>query len=98
LALHGFDVVAVAQLEGAGSIHEKTAERAYEVGKEADRPDAEAVFLSGTGMPTLAMFQLLEGDLGKPVISAACAMMWNALRIAGVRIARQGHGRLLLRT
>jgi maleate isomerase len=38
-------------------------------------PEAKAVFLSGTGMPTLAMLQVLEDDLGKPVISAASAMM-----------------------
>jgi maleate cis-trans isomerase len=45
-------------------------------------------------MPTLAMLQVLEDDLGKPVISAASAMMWNALRVAGVRSQRRGYGRL----
>ncbi|MEA2738524.1 MAG: maleate isomerase [Acetobacteraceae bacterium] len=95
LALHGLDVVGVARLEGVRSIYEETPERAYTVGKQADRPEAEAVFLSGTGMPTLAMLQVLEDDLGKPVISAASAMMWNALRIAGVRSRRVGYGRLL---
>jgi maleate isomerase len=98
LALHGFDVVGVARLKGVRSIYEETTERAYAVGRQADRPEAEAVFLSGTGMPTLAMLQVLEDDLGKPVISAASAMMWNALRIAGVKSPRQGYGRLLLRT
>jgi maleate isomerase len=97
LALHGFDVVGVARLEGVGSIYDETAERAYSVGRQADRPEAEAIFLSGTGMPTLAMLQILEDDLGKPVISAASAMMWNALRIAGVTSARQGYGRLFAR-
>jgi maleate isomerase len=97
LALHGFDVVGVARLEGVRNIYEETTERAYAVGKKADRPEAEAVFLSGTGMPTLAMLQVLEDDLGKPVISAASAMMWNALRIAGVWGALQGYGRLLAR-
>ena len=94
LTLHGFDVVGVARLEGVRNIYEETTERAYAVGKQADRPEAEAVFLSGTGMPTLAMLQVLEDDLGKPVISAASAMMWNALRIAGVRGPRLGYGRL----
>jgi maleate isomerase len=98
LALHGFDVVGVARLEGVRNIYEETTERAYAVGRQADRPEAEAVFLSGTGMPTLAMLQVLEDDLGKPVISASSAMMWNALRIAGVRCPRQGYGCLLART
>jgi maleate isomerase len=94
LTSHGFDVVGVARLEGVRSIYEETTERAYMVGRQADRPEAEAVFLSGTGMPTLAMLQVLEDDLGKPVISAASAMMWHALRVAGVHSAPQGYGRL----
>ena len=95
LVLHGFDVVGVARLEGVRNIYEETAERAYAVGRQADRPDADAVFLSGTGMPTLAMLQFLEDDLGKPVISASSAMMWHALRVAGVSSSRPGYGRLL---
>ncbi len=98
LELHGFDVVGVARLEGVRSIYEETTERAYTVGRQADRLDAEAVFLSGTGMPTLGMLQVLEDDLGKPVISAASAMMWNALRVAGVNRPRPGYGRLFGRT
>lgn len=94
LVLHGLDVVGTARLEGVRNIYEETTERAYAVGRQADRPEAEAVFLSGTGMPTLAMLQTLEDDLGKPVISAASAMMWNALRIAGVNRLRPGYGRL----
>jgi maleate cis-trans isomerase len=98
LAQHGFDVVGVARLEGVRNIYKETTERAYAAGKQADRPEAEAVFLSGTGMPTLGMLQMLEDDLGKPVFSAASAMMWHALRVAGVRSPRPGYGRLLLRT
>jgi maleate cis-trans isomerase len=94
LVQHGLDVVGVARLEGARNIYEETTERAYIVGRQADRPEAEAVFLSGTGMPTLGMLQALEDDLGKPVLSASSAMMWNALRIAGVNSPRPGYGRL----
>jgi maleate isomerase len=98
LTQHGFDVVSVARLQNVRSIYEETTERAYAVGKQADRPEAQAVFLSGTGMPTLSMLQVLEDDIGKPVFSAASAMMWHALRVAGVRAPRQGYGRLLLQT
>ena len=59
-----------------------------------DREDAEAVFLSGTGMPTLPVLELLEQDLAKPVISSASAMMWHALRLAGVRQPISAYGRL----
>ncbi len=95
LTLCGLDVVGVARLENVRNIYEENIERAYAAGRAADRPAAEAVFLSGVGMPTLGALQMLEDDLGKPVISAASAMMWNALRVAGVRAPRPGYGRLL---
>jgi maleate cis-trans isomerase len=38
----------------------------------------------------------MERDLGKPVVSAAAAMMWNALRVAGVPDPLPGFGSLLL--
>ncbi len=53
------------------------------------------MFLTGTGMPTLPVLEMLEQDLGKPVISSAWAMMWHALRLAGVRQPIPGYGRLL---
>jgi len=56
---------------------------------------ADAVFLSGTGMPTVTVLESLEQDLGKPVISSASAMMWHALRLAGVGQSVMGYGRLL---
>jgi maleate cis-trans isomerase len=46
-------------------------------------------------MPTIPILETLEQDLGKPVISAASAMMWNALQLAGVRPHVPGYGRLL---
>jgi maleate isomerase len=98
LTAHGFDVVGMARLQRVRNIYDETPARAYAVGRQADRPEAEAVFLSGTGMPTLAIIQALEDDLGKPVISAASAMMWAALRAAGVSAQRPGYGRLFART
>jgi maleate isomerase len=95
LEAHGLEVVNFANLEGVRNIYDETAERAYGLARMVDREDAEAVFLSGTGMPTLPVLELLEQDLGKPVISSASAMMWHALRSAGVRSPIAGYGRLL---
>ncbi|MBV9815100.1 MAG: Asp/Glu racemase, partial [Alphaproteobacteria bacterium] len=95
LEAHGLEVVNFANLQGVTNIYEETAERAYGLARLVDREDAEAVFLSGTGMPTLPVLELLEQDLGKPVISSASAMMWQALRLAGVRQLIPGYGRLL---
>ena len=51
---------------------------------------------SGTGMPTITVLEMLEQDLAKPVISSAGAMMWHALRVAGVGQPIPGYGRLLM--
>jgi maleate isomerase len=95
LEAHGFEVVNFANLTGVTNIYDETAERAYGLARSIDVETAEAVFLTGTGMPTLPVVELLEQDLKKPVISSASAMMWHALRLAGVRQPIPGYGRLL---
>jgi maleate isomerase len=95
LEAHGFTVVRAQNLQGVTNIYDETAERAYRLARGIDSPEADAVFLSGTGMPTLPVLELLEQDLQKPVLSSASAMMWHALRLAGVRQAIPGYGRLL---
>lgn len=92
---YGFSVVAHGQLPNVTNIYDESAERAYALGRQVDVAEAQAVFLSGVGMPTIDAIDLLERDLGKPVISSASAMMWNALRCIGVRDAVPGAGRLL---
>jgi maleate isomerase len=95
LEASGFQVVAAVNLAGVTNIYDETAERAYRLARSIDRPEADAVFLTGTGMPTLPVLDMLEHDLGKPVISSASAMMWHALRRCGVRQPIPGYGRLL---
>ena len=92
---HGFEVVSHGRLENVTDIYEETAARAYQLGRKVDSPSAQAVFLSGTGMPTIKILEALERDLGKPAISANSAMMWHALRLTGVRHPIPGYGRLL---
>ena len=95
LEAHGFEVVSFDNLRGVTNIYDETAERAYRLARSIDSAEAQAVFLTGTGLPTLPVLQALEEDLGKPVISSASAMMWHALRLAGVREIIPGYGRLL---
>ena len=96
LEAHGFTVMCAENLKGVTNIYDETAERAYRLARVINSDDAEAVFLTGTGMPTLPVLDLLETDLGKPVISSASAMMWHALRRCGVRQKIPGYGRLLM--
>ncbi len=96
LEANGFEVVSFDNLPGVTNIYDETAERAYRLARHIDTENAEAVFLTGTGLPTLPVLEALEQDLGKPVISSASAMMWHALRLAGVRQPIAGYGRLLM--
>lgn len=95
LEAHGFEIVRCERLPGVANIYDETPERAYRLARLADAPDAEAVLLSGTGLPTLSVLRALESDLGKPVLSSNAAMMWHALRFAGVGESIAGYGRLL---
>jgi maleate isomerase len=98
LEQHGFAVVSHGRLDNVRNIYEETPERAYRLGRAIDRDDVEAIFLSGSGMPTISILETLERDLGKPAISAASAMMWRALHLAGVHAPITGYGKLLAGT
>lgn len=91
----GLTVVSSGHLAGVRNIYEENSERAYAIARQVDRPEADVIFLSGVGMPTLDALKPLEEDTGKPAISAASAMMWHALRTAGVNCSIKGYGRLL---
>jgi maleate cis-trans isomerase len=95
LEAHGFQIVKFASLKNIDNIYDTTPEQAYGLARSVDADDAEAVFLSGTGMPTVSVLEMLEQDLGKPVISSASAMMWNALRLTGVGQPIASFARLL---
>ena len=95
LEAHGLTVAAFGNLDKVSNIYDETPERAYQLARRVDVSEAQAVYLSGLGLPTLPVLEALERDLGKPALSSASAMMWNALRIAGVRAPIRGYGRLL---
>ena len=94
LELHGLQVPGFGVLENVVNIYDETPERAYELGRKVDVPEAQAIFLTGVGMPTIDILAKLERDAGKPAISSASAMMWDALRTAGVKDTVEGYGRL----
>ena len=92
---HGIEVVAAECLLDVRSIFEESERRVYGLARSVDCEAAEAVFLSGVGLPTVSLLGALEADLDKPVMSSVSAMTWNALRIAGVATPVAGFGRLL---
>jgi maleate isomerase len=89
----------VARIRGLGltrdwEIGSLPPERAYALAVEVDDPAAEAIFISDTGFRALEYIELMEADLGKPVMSANTVTMWHALRLSGVREPLPGYGRL----
>lgn len=70
-------------------------EALYDLVCSVDHPDATAIFISCTNFRSVGAIEALEAALGKPVISAIQASFWHCLKIAGVRGAKPGYGRLL---
>lgn len=67
-----------------------------ELVRAADRPDAEALVVSCTNLPTYDLIRELEEELGKPVVTANQASMWAVLRLLG--LSAVGDGQRLLAT
>ena len=63
-------------------------ELAHRTDASADRPDG--LFISCTGLNTLALHAGLEHDLGIPVTSSAPAALWHVMRLAGLPADRPG--------
>jgi maleate cis-trans isomerase len=51
-------------------------------------PDADGYFISCGNLRTLEVITRLERELGKPVITSNQAVLWHALRLAGVKADR----------
>jgi maleate isomerase len=70
-------------------------ERAYELGRRADRPDADAVIMPGGNWPTMSVVERLERELGKPVLANNAVSLWAGLRLIKTGDSIPGYGRLL---
>ena len=80
----GFEVVAMKGLKKLGDIDRIPPESISElVVQDVDRPDADGVFISCTSMQTAAILGATEEKIGKPVVSALQATVWELLRLAG---------------
>ena len=91
----GFEIAGYRRLEDVTNIYAESEERGYRLARDADAPGADGVLLSGTGLPTVGVLKLLEEDLGEQAVGSMQACLWHALRLAGIREAIAGFGRLL---
>jgi maleate isomerase len=94
---HGLDVVALTTfgMEDDNHMAKLPPEAIHAAALEADRAEAEALFISCTAIRAVDALEEIEQDLGKPVVSSIQALYWQSLRLAGYADPVPGHGRLL---
>lgn len=63
--------------------------------KFLEHPDAEGIYILGSGLDALGLVAVLEGDLGVPVVQPIAARIWEIQRRLHVRQPIKGYGTLL---
>ncbi|USS40046.1 aspartate/glutamate racemase family protein [Thermococcus aggregans] len=79
-------------LKGEGDL---PIDETYKLVREIDTPESDGIFISCTDFKTVEILELLEEDLGKPVVSSNQATMWKLLRLSGLKTKIRGFGALL---
>jgi len=70
-------------------------EKAYELARRTDRPNADAIVMPGGNWASMPMVERLEHELGKPVLVNNAVSIWAGLRLLKLRDGIPGYGRLL---
>lgn len=96
LAGRGFEVVRAycLGLEDDREMARIEAEAIVEAARAADAPEAEALFISCTALPALAVVARIEAALGKPVVTSNQASIWRMRQLAGLGAPIEGYGAL----
>jgi maleate isomerase len=93
----GLEVRRASMLGLAGEIWKVPYARTAELIASADCPEAEAVVVACTNLPTYHLIAPLEEYLGKPLVTANQAAMWAALDYLGLEPAGPGQRLLAVR-
>ena len=97
LEMHGIKVpkqVAMGVVEN-NQVARLAPQTAFDYGKQADTPDADAVFLACGNWQTASIVEKLEAAVGKPVLTTNGMTLWHALKKIGGHSSIPGFGRLL---
>ena len=94
---HGITVAAIRCLGAPGgwAAYGIPPERIMEAARDIDCGELQAILIPDTAIAMFHAASRLEDSLGKPVISANQATLWDALRLAGSDLKPRGFGRLL---
>lgn len=92
----GFEVLDIQGLQLATGIEFGRVTPAYwkQFALDLDQPDADAIFLSCSGIRALEVVDEIEQITGKPVITSNQAQFWSCLRRAGIMDELQGFGQI----
>lgn len=95
---HGIKVLRIKGLDIHGEVLRSTPiETAYNLAREVNMPEADAVFISCTGFKSITVIEKLEKELRKPVFSSNTATMWDVLKKLGIKDPIRGYGKLFER-
>ncbi|MDV3127530.1 Asp/Glu racemase [Mycobacterium sp. 21AC1] len=86
----GVEVVATAGLGMTSQIWAVPYETTADLVRATDVPEAEAIVISCTNLPTYDLIARLEAEIGKPVVTANQVTMWAALAVAGRKAVGPG--------
>ncbi len=80
---------------GLREICNQPAHVAYDLALAVDAPRSEGVCLMATDFPTATILEKAEAKIGKPVVSTNQAIVWQCLKLLGVKKEIHGFGKLL---
>lgn len=100
LIAEGFEVVAIEGLDTGMTSIEKamlSPQQVFDHVRHVGLRHApcDAVLITSSAWPTLAIIQALEDALGKPVMSSAVGQIWAPFRDLGIKADIRGYGKLL---
>lgn len=92
----GFEILDVQGLNLSTGIEMGSVTPAYwkEFALQLDHPEADAIFLSCSGIRALEVAEEIEQATGKPVITSNQAQFWSCLRRAGITDQIEGFGQI----
>lgn len=96
LEASGFAVVNMVGLNRRGDIEGIEPDETRDlIAVGVDTPEAEAIFISCTGLRTGSIIDDLEAAISKPVVTANQATLWHVAKLAGTPASAPARGRLL---
>ena len=94
----GVEVAAIAALDCPGPVDSHELDLPSEVARFHSRLPSRThpLVIPDTAIDTIALAPTLEADIGRPVIGATPAMLWQGLKLLGIRF-REDNGGILWR-